>query len=77
MDREIDLAAGDGDAALDALDDADLDSLASLDDADGAAPAPPEPPEGTTMRRAKPSEDLFDTPGSDLSIFGDSEDDEV
>jgi len=75
-EREIDLAA-DPDP-LDSLDEADLDSLAAMDDEPGPAPDPAaEPPEASTMRRAKPAEDLFADPGSDLSIFGDAEDDEI
>jgi molecular chaperone DnaK len=77
-EREIDLAAGDGSDPLDSLDEADLDSLAALDDEPAPASDPAaEPPEASTMRRAKPTEELFAAPGSDLSIFGDAEDDEI
>jgi len=76
-EREIDLRAGEADA-LDSLDESDLDSLAALDD-DGAAAADtvPETPEASTMRRSAGEPDLFAAPGSDLSIFGDAEDDEI
>jgi molecular chaperone DnaK len=74
-EREIELEGSD---PLDSLEEADLDSLAALDDEPAPAPDPAsEPPEASTMRRAKPAQDLFAAPGSDLSIFGDAEDDEI
>ena len=74
----FDVLLADVRAYLDSLDEADLDSLASLDDEPTAASDPSaEPPEASTMRRAKPTEELFAAPGSDLSIFGDAEDDEI
>jgi molecular chaperone DnaK len=81
-EREIDFCAEAGAEAepevdpLDALAEADLESLAALADEPSEAPAPEVAPEATTMRRTQPVEDLFGSPDSDLSIFGDSEDDE-
>ena len=68
-----------GDAAdpLDSLDEADLDSLAALTDDEAATIVEATPPEAITQRRMAPTGELFDTPGTDLSIFGDDEDDEV
>jgi molecular chaperone DnaK len=80
-EREIDLDDGAQQEAdpLDSLDESDLDSLAALSDEEMEAPAPPAEavPEATTMRRAQPADDLFGKPGSDLSIFGDADDDEL
>jgi hypothetical protein len=78
FEREIDLEGADDEAdPLDSLDEADLDSLAALGD-DDALPADEEtPPEAITQRRAAPTGELFDAPGTDLSIFGDDEDEEV
>jgi molecular chaperone DnaK len=79
-ENEIDLEGGADDLAadaLDALDEADLDSLAALSD-DEAMPVPERmAAESITQRRPASDVDLFDAPGSDLSIFGDDEDDEV
>ena len=78
-EREIDFeatAVADADP-LDSLGEADLDSLASLSDDELAAPVDDEAPEASTMRRVRPSEDLFAAPGTDLSVFGDAEDDEI
>jgi molecular chaperone DnaK len=77
-EREIDFEADAGDA-LEGLDEADLDSLAALDDepAEIPAAAAEEPPEASTMPRMPAQDDLFENPGSDLSIFGDAEDDEI
>jgi molecular chaperone DnaK len=79
-EREIDLDTADAEEAdpLAALDEADLDSLAALSDEEVASAPPPETaPEATTMRRAAAGDDLFGKPGSDLSIFGDADDDEI
>jgi hypothetical protein len=81
---DLDLAPGDADAdPLDALDDADIDSLAALSDDDAIAIADePTPPEAVTHRRAAPApgsgEDaLFGARDSDLSIFGDADDEDL
>jgi molecular chaperone DnaK len=78
FEREIDLEAVGQDEPdpLDSLDEADLDSLAALDD-DEALPEEETPPEAVTQRRAAPTGELFDAPGTDLSIFGDDEDEEA
>ena len=60
-----------------ALGEADLDSLASLSEEELAAPVEDESPEASTMRRVRPSDDVFAAPGTDLSVFGDAEDDEI
>ena len=62
---------------LDSLAQADLDSLASLSEEEMAAPADAEAPEASTMRRVRASEDFFAAAGSDLSVFGDADDDEI
>jgi molecular chaperone DnaK len=63
---------------LASLDEAALDSLAALTDEEAASAPPPETaPEATTMRRAKANDDLFGRPGSELSIFGDADDEEL
>ena len=73
---EIELDGAGADDALDVLDEADLDSLAALSDDEAASAAEDPAPEATTQRRAAPAGDLFGSPDSDLSIFGD-EDDEI
>jgi molecular chaperone DnaK len=79
FEREVELDGADDAAAdpLDALDEADLDSLAALTDDDAVTIVEETPPEAITQRRMAPAGDLFDAPGTDLSIFGDDEDDEV
>jgi molecular chaperone DnaK len=81
-EREIELDDGGDDAAdpldaLDTLDEADLDSLAALTDDEGVTIVEETPPDAITQPRMAPTGELFDLPGSDLSIFGDDEDDEV
>jgi len=73
---EIELDGAGADDALDVLDEADLDSLAALSDDEAASAAEDPAPEATTQRRAAPAGGLFGSPDSDLSIFGD-EDDEI
>jgi molecular chaperone DnaK len=76
-EREIDFEATAVDTdPLESLDEADLESLASLSEDELAAPAEDEAPEASTMRRVRPSDDLFAAPGTDLSAFGNAEDDE-
>jgi len=75
-EADIELEAVSAVDALDALDEADLDSLAALPDDEAAATAEELAPEAITQRRAAPADDLFGSPDSDLSIFGD-DDDEV
>jgi hypothetical protein len=76
-ETEIQLEGARAVDALDALDEADLDSLAALPDDEAAATAEELAPEAITQRRAAPADDLFGSPDSDLSIFGDDDDDEV
>ena len=80
FEREIELEGADDDDAdpLDALDEADLDSLAALaDDEALAAPRRRRRPKRSPSAARRPTDELFDAPGTDLSIFGDDEDDEV
>jgi molecular chaperone DnaK len=77
-EREIDFEATAVETdPLDSLGEADLDSLASLSEEELAAPVEDESPEASTMRRVRPSDDIFAAPGTDLSVFGDAEDDEL
>ena len=75
-ETEIELEGVSAADALDVLDQADLDSLAALPDDEAAATAEELAPEAITQRRAAPADDLFGAPDSELSIFGD-DDDEV
>jgi molecular chaperone DnaK len=74
-EMEIEFDPVDTADALDALDEADLESLAALAD-DEAVATEEDEPEATTQRRVAASEELFGAPDSDLSLFGD-DDDEV
>ncbi len=60
--------------ALDALDEDDLESLAALADDEAVAIEEEIAPEATTQRRAAPVDELFGARDSDLSIFGDDDD---
>jgi hypothetical protein len=74
--REIELEGdGDGDPLdeLDEFDEADLDSLAALSDEETVGAVEDPAPEATTQRRAAPTDDLFGSPDSDLSIYDDDE----
>ena len=76
-EMELDLEGGPATDALDALDEDDLESLAALTDDEAVATEEEIAPEATTQRRAAPADELFGARDSDLSIFGDDDDDEI
>jgi molecular chaperone DnaK len=75
-EAELDLEGDPGTDALDTLDEDDLDSLAALPDDEAVATAEAIAPDAITQPRAAPADELFGARDSDLSIFGD-DDDEV